>query len=60
MPATKSAKVSRPRPKVTGLRFDRELIKEMKHRAVDSERTLTELIEQAMREYLGRARAGQR
>lgn len=50
-------KDDRPRPPVTGLRFDRELIKELKHVAVDSERTLTETIEEAMREYLGRKRA---
>lgn len=53
-----SAAKPRVRPKVTGLRFDRELIKEAKHLAVDTERTLTEVIEQAIREYLGRRRPG--
>jgi predicted transcriptional regulator len=58
MADSKSASKPRVRPRVTGLRFDRELVKEAKHLAVDTDRTLTEVIEQAMREYLGRRRPG--
>jgi hypothetical protein len=41
-----------PRPRVTGLRFDRDVIDLAKHRAIDERTTLTKLIEKAIQAYL--------
>jgi hypothetical protein len=40
------------RPPVTGIRLPDDLIIEAKHRALDERKTLRELVEGALREYL--------
>ncbi len=47
-----SAQRKRKRPRVTGLRIDRELVKRMKYRALDESSTLTKTMEKAIEAYL--------
>ena len=52
-------KPKRVRGRVTGLRYDAELVKAAKHKAIDEGTTLTKIIEAALKQYLRQPRGGQ-
>ena len=49
-------KPKRVRGRVTGLRYDAELVKAAKHKAIDEGTTLTKIIEAALKQYLRQPR----
>jgi hypothetical protein len=54
MPRTKAIKIDEPERKQTGVKLDLELWREFKSIAVRRGSTATELLEEAMRDYLKR------
>jgi metal-responsive CopG/Arc/MetJ family transcriptional regulator len=52
MPRTKAIKIDEPERKQTGVKLDLELWREFKSIAVRRGSTATELLEEAMRDYL--------
>lgn len=56
MASAKPGDRTKLRPPVTGLRLPRELVKELKHLAVDSDRTLREVVIGALQEYAAKYR----
>lgn len=43
---------------VTNIRIEAGVLKELKHKAVEEGRRVAELVREAIREYLGKSRAG--
>jgi metal-responsive CopG/Arc/MetJ family transcriptional regulator len=54
MAGSKPSDRARPRERVTGLRLPQDLVKELKHIAIDSERTFRETFSDAIREYIAK------